>query len=194
MKYLSAIKDYIIIFLSCIFTVIFMNSFVGTQFSVSGESMNPTFHDKDVVYVNKLSDKINRLNRGDIVIFKADETRYFIKRLIGKPGDKVEYKNDVLYINDKQVKEEYLDYNKKHKQGKQLTQDFNVSMLPYSTGSYTIPDNKYLVLGDNRQNSLDSRSIGLIDSDKVVGEVVAKINTLFKPEVNLEGKDFNKVN
>lgn len=157
------------IFIAIIFTV-----YIGTSYTVSGESMHPTFEDKDKVIVSKISKTLNHIDSGDVIIFHANSKSDYIKRLIGKPGDTVKYKKDQLYINDKKVKESYLSENKKYKDGKYLTEDFNSKTLNGANGKAKIPEDKYLVLGDNRQNSNDSRykDVGLIDKKQIVGKVM----------------------
>lgn len=157
-----------------IIIAIILTVFIGTSYTVSGESMHPTFEDKDKVIVSKISKTLNHIDSGDVIIFHANSKSDYIKRLIGKPGDTVKYKKDQLYINDKKVKESYLSENKKYKDGKYLTEDFNSKTLNGANGKAKIPADKYLVLGDNRQNSNDSRykDVGLIDKKQIVGKVM----------------------
>lgn len=157
-----------------IIIAIILTVFIGTSYTVSGESMHPTFEDKDKVIVSKISKTLNHIDSGDVIIFHANSKSDYIKRLIGKPGDTVKYKKDQLYINDKKVKEPYLSENKKYKNGKYLTEDFNSKTLNGANGKAKIPADKYLVLGDNRQNSNDSRykDVGLIDKKQIVGKVM----------------------
>jgi signal peptidase I len=103
------------------------------------------------------------MKRFDVIAFNYADTKYLIKRVIGLPGDKVEYKNNVLYVNDKKIEEDFLNGHR--------TNDFNTLSLGYEK----IPEGKYLVLGDNRENSLDSRSFGLIDEKDILGKVTIKI-------------------
>ncbi|WP_353464016.1 signal peptidase I [Mammaliicoccus sciuri] len=184
-KYLEWI---VVILISCIlyFTI---HSFFIQNYTVSGESMSPTFHNNDKVLVTPITKKLHLLKNGDVIVFHAHKDIDYIKRLIGKPGDTIEYKNDNLYINNIKVAEPYLDENKKRKVGIYLTENFDVSILKGSNNQYKIPDKKYLVLGDNRQNSIDSRSvIGLIDENTIVGSVFLRyqpfndFNYSFYPE------------
>ncbi|MGP1909707.1 signal peptidase I [Metabacillus sp. JX24] len=126
---------------------------------VEGKSMQPTFEDQNRLIISKTSG----IERFDMIVFHSPEPgRDYIKRVIGLPGDQIEMKQDVLYINGKQFEEPYLAANKNMLgYGEQLTEDFQV----------TVPDNSYFVMGDNRRQSRDSREIGSIAKDEVIGEV-----------------------
>ena len=143
--------------------VFFVIIYVVTLQQVVGPSMDSTLKNQDVVILFKSHYKLFDMKRFDIIAFNYADTKYLIKRVIGLPGDKVEYKNNVLYINGKEIEEEFLEGHK--------TNDFNTLSLGYET----IPEGKYLVLGDNRENSLDSRSFGLIDEKDILGKVTIKI-------------------
>ncbi|WLR52319.1 signal peptidase I [Bacillus tianshenii] len=140
--------------------------FLFAPIVVDGESMMPTLENHDRMIVNKLNYNIGEPERFDIVVFEATEEKDYIKRVIGLPGDKVEYKDDVLYINDKPVEEPYLDEIKKQVDGN-LTYDFTLEEL---TGHKTVPEGELFVLGDNRRFSKDSRMIGTISMDRIIGE------------------------
>lgn len=149
-----------------------------TPIVVDGESMMPTLESGERMIVNKLNYKVGDIQRFDIVVFHAPEKKDYIKRVIGVPGDTLEYKNDQLYINDKKVNETYLqDYKNKIVDGGTLTEDF--SLLDY-TGKKIIPKGYYFVMGDNRRNSKDSRHIGLVSEEKIVG----KASVVFWPIEN----------
>lgn len=149
-----------------------------TPIVVEGESMMPTLESGERMIVNKLNYKVGDIQRFDIVVFHAPEKKDYIKRVIGVPGDTLEYKNDQLYINDKKVNETYLqDYKNQIVDGGTLTEDF--SLLDY-TGKKIIPKGYYFVMGDNRRNSKDSRHIGLVSEEKIVG----KASVVFWPIEN----------
>lgn len=137
--------------------------FVFAPIVVDGLSMMPTLHNGDRMIVNKLA----KPKRFDIVVFHAPEGKDYIKRVIGLPGDRIEYKNDKLYINGKYYKEPYLDKYKKEVTDGPLTQDFTLKEI---IGRDTVPKGEIFVLGDNRRFSKDSRHIGTIKMDKIVGE------------------------
>jgi signal peptidase I len=136
--------------------------FLFAPIVVDGLSMMPTLHNGDRMIVNKLG----KPNRFDIVVFHAPEKKDYIKRVIGLPGDKIEYKNDVLYINGNAYKEPYLDKYKKITQGP-LTEDFTLKDL---IGRDTVPKGEIFVMGDNRRQSKDSRIIGPVPLTKVIGD------------------------
>lgn len=168
------IMEWVISIVVGLLIVIVVTKFIGVSYTVSGSSMHPTFQDRNKVIVSKISKSMNHIDNGDVVVFHEDSKRDFIKRVIGTPGDTVEYKGDQLYVNNKKVSEPYLDYNKKHKQGQYLTGSFKSSQIKGSNGEMKLPKDKYLVLGDNRQNSIDSRFdvVGLVDKKQLVGKVV----------------------
>lgn len=160
--------------------------FLISPITVNGDSMMPNLVDGERTIAVKFGD----IERFDIVAFPApdqDNTNY-IKRVIGLPGDTVEYRDDVLYINGKKTDEPYLEEYKSALQDDfPLTNDFTFQTLadgytvnpenggitqnPDYEGVTVVPDGKIFVMGDNRRISKDSRIIGLIDEDEVIGDV-----------------------
>ncbi|SFA99936.1 MULTISPECIES: signal peptidase I [unclassified Bacillus (in: firmicutes)] len=140
-----------------------IRSFIFTPIVVDGESMNPTLQDKDRMVVIKIGEP----KRFDIVVFHAPDGRDYIKRVIGLPGDSIEYKNDVLYINGKAYNEPYLEKYKKRLNDETLTYSFTLKET--AVGSDTVPKDSLFVMGDNRRDSKDSRDIGAIPIEKVIG-------------------------
>lgn len=112
--------------------------------------MNPTLNDKDIMILNEISYGFSDIVRFDIVVVK-EENEYLIKRIIGLPGEKIEYKDNKLYIDGKYVKEDF-----KHME----TMDF----------STTLGEDEYFIMGDNRTNSTDSRIFGPISRDEIIGK------------------------
>jgi signal peptidase I len=141
--------------------------FLFAPIVVDGLSMMPTLHDQNRMIVNKFSYQLGEPDRFDIVVFHAPEEKDYIKRVIGLPGDHVAYQNDVLYINGVPIEEPFLDGAKAEIIDAPLTYDFDLEEL---TGQKTVPEGHLFVLGDNRRFSKDSRSIGFISLDKVIGE------------------------
>lgn len=152
---LDSIKFVIIIII-----ILFIYVYVTSVAQVVGNSMYPTLRNQEVLILNKAKYHFFDVKRGDIISFTYEDTKYLIKRVIGLPGDMIEIKNNELYINGKIYEETYLSDDV-------TTEDFSIKNLGYDK----IPRNKYLVLGDNRENSLDSREIGLIDKKDIIGEI-----------------------
>lgn len=133
--------------------------------TVNGESMSPTFEDQDKVIISKFSS----IDRQDIIVFDVPGLdKYYIKRVIGLPGDEIVVEDDVLYINGEKVDEPYLEQNKKEALSMNLTGDFTLEEL---TGKKRVPEDSFFVMGDNRLYSSDSRFFGFISKESVIGEV-----------------------
>ena len=133
--------------------------FIFAPVKVEGKSMMPTFEDNNRIIVSKMS----KVERFDMIVFHSPVSNEdYIKRVIGLPGDIVEVKSDVLHINNIIYDEPYLQENKEMlSTQEQLTDDFKV----------TVPEGSLYVMGDNRKKSSDSREIGFITEDAIVGEV-----------------------
>ncbi|MED1949122.1 MULTISPECIES: signal peptidase I [Brevibacillus] len=140
-----------------------IRTFLFAPFIVEGESMETTLHNNEKLVVNKAIYYMEDPKPGDIIVFHAEKTRDYIKRVIAVAGDTVEVKNDQLFINGKLVEEPYLAQHKEEakKQGELVfTHDFPL---------VKIPANHIFVMGDNRLNSTDSRIIGPVAVSTVVG-------------------------
>lgn len=153
MKFIKEIIPYIIVVL----VAILIRTFIVTPVQVDGESMYPTLDNNEILLLKKYDHSYERF---DIVVFDYNRSK-LVKRIIGLPGDYVEYKDNELYINNEKIDFELDAY----------TYDFNLSEL----GFKQIPEDYYLVLGDNRTNSIDSRRIGLIPKDSILGTTTFSI-------------------
>ena len=165
------------VFLMALAITAFIRTFLFAPIIVDGFSMYPTLHDQDKMLVNKIDYHFNEPERFDIIVFHASEQKDFIKRIIGLPGEHVEVRDHTLYIDGEEVAEPFLDYKNDNGMIDEPTfyENFTLEELP---GGYSkIPENEYLVLGDNRNNSTDSRIIGLISKSQIVG----KTNIVFWP-------------
>lgn len=154
------IKDtfnYIIFIIIILVTAIYV---VGLQ-QVVGPSMSPNLQNNDIVILDKISYKFIDIKREDIVAVYYADTKYLIKRVIGLPGEYIEFQDNKLYIDNQYYEEEYLN--------EVVTDDFSLKDLGYDK----IPEDMYLVLGDNRGDSMDSRDpdVGLIKKKNVLGKV-----------------------
>lgn len=157
-KQIKEILPYIII----IIVVVLIRSFIITPIIVSGDSMKPNLHNKEILLERKIGYNSTSIKRFDIVVIKNDNEE-IIKRIIGMPGEHIAYKNNKLYVNDK-LMETNFNYRD--------TNDFNLEEICSCT---SIPEGKYLVLGDNRPISKDSRIIGLVDEKDILGKAVYRI-------------------
>lgn len=146
MKFLKTIFPYVLI----VVVVVLIRSFIVTPGIVNGESMEDTLFDGDFVLVNKIGLHFG-IERFDIVVVDYNNDT-IIKRVIGLPGETVKYADDVLYINDKEVKTP-INF--------QSTDDFTLKASK----------NEYIVLGDNRSISKDSRLIGPVSRSDIKGKV-----------------------
>lgn len=156
-----------VIYIVVLFLVFFVvHRFFYAPVMVDGDSMETTLSDGDYLILNKYSD----IERFDIVVFPPpdeEEETLYIKRVIGLPGDKIEYKDDLLYLNGEEIEEDYLDYSLDEQM---YYSSGNFSLLT-ALGEEEVPEGEYFVLGDNRLNSRDSRSFGFVDQETILGKV-----------------------
>ncbi|MHC5248054.1 signal peptidase I [Enterococcus sp. LJL90] len=179
MKLIEFLK-FILYLIVLVVVLVIVRTYVFSPVIVKGDSMDPTLENNERV----IALKFGEIQRFDIVTFPAPteaDTNY-IKRVIGLPGDTVSMSGDVLHINGEAIDEPYLDeYKSELSEGEVLTWDFTFETLaqgyhgnpPVSqfTGVTTVPEGKLFVLGDNRRISKDSRIIGFIDEDQIIGNV-----------------------
>jgi signal peptidase I len=166
-KFMSLILDVVELILISATVFIIVYFFVGQLLEVTGESMVPTFANKERLIAEKISIKFKELNRGDIVIFVNPNypeinQRLIIKRVVGLPGEVIRLSGGDIYINDALLDENYLG-EKHHTYGRDAIED-NLS--------YKIADNAYVLLGDNRDHSKDSREWGAIKKDRIIGRAL----------------------
>ncbi|WP_163536777.1 signal peptidase I [Gracilibacillus sp. YIM 98692] len=148
--------------------IILLRMFIAVPIVVEGPSMYPTLADNERLIVDKLSLTFSDIKRFDIVVFHATAQRDYIKRVIGLPGDQIEYIDDQLYVNGQVVKESFLDQAKQTLGSNETyTTNFDLSHIPGN--QQEVPDGHVFVLGDNRPNSTDSRHLGFIPMDQIVG-------------------------
>lgn len=154
-KVIDFIKE-ISVYVIIILIIILLKMYVISPIRVNGTSMDPTLENGDIMILNKIGYRITKIKRFDIVVIKYKD-ELLIKRVIGLPGEKIKYENNTLYVNGKKLDEEF---------DKTYTYNFSLKEI----GSTTVPDDSYFVLGDNREVSKDSRSIGFIDREDIVGK------------------------
>ena len=172
-KFYKDVLPYIIIVVS----VIIIRSFIITPVVVRGDSMNNTLKNGEVLFLSKITYYIHDINRFDVVVIRDSSNDLIIKRVIGLPGDNVKYEDDVLYINGKKVIDKF---------GMGKTEDFDLQSICEIKDSgcvSKIPDDMYLVLGDNREVSADSRVKGLFSKKQILGYINVRIWPLNKIKV-----------
>ena len=148
-KWQIFVKEYLPYIITILLVLLFKKT-VMSPIKVNGDSMNKTLLDGDIMLLNIIEYHFSDIERFDIVVVDKGK-EYIIKRVIGLPGEEVEYKDNQLYINGKKVKDSY---------GNGTTKDFSV----------TVPEGSYFVLGDNRNNSLDSRYFGAFSKKQILGK------------------------
>ena len=140
-------------------------TFVGQRTRVSGHSMEATLHDGDNLIVDKLSYHFREPKRFEIIVFpyRHKENTYYIKRIIGLPGETVQVKDGYVYINGEKLDENY---------GLEVMEDAGIAAEPIELG-----EDEYFVLGDNRNHSSDSRdpSVGILHRDELIGRAWVRI-------------------
>jgi len=173
----SIAREWIKTLVVAILLALFIRTFVVQAFKIPSGSMLPTLQIGDHILVNKFIYGVHLplLNlwllgpwtprRGDIVVFKYpyDESRDFIKRVVGLPGDVVEIRDKQVHINGRLLEEPYAAY-------KDAAVSSNLHSARDSFGPITVPEKKLFVLGDNRDHSQDSRFWGFLDLRKLEGE------------------------
>ena len=162
MRELLGMLVYVGIVLAITFLII---TFVGQRTHVSGESMENTLDDGDQLIVDKLTYRFHDPERFDIIVFpfRYKDNTYYIKRIIGLPGETVQIVDGEIYINGEVLEESY---------GREVMQDAGLA-----AESLTLGDDEYFVLGDNRNYSSDSRdpSVALIHRKEIIGRAWLRI-------------------
>lgn len=157
-KYVKEVLSYALI----IALVLLFKHYIISPIRVDGDSMNPTLKNGDIMLLNEIGYKRNGVDRFDIVVIDTEDD-VIIKRVIGLPGDRIKYEDNKLYVNDKEVEEPF-----EH----DVTHNFELKEL---LGTDNVPINEYFVLGDNRNNSKDSRIIGFIKDYQIRGKVIKTV-------------------
>lgn len=138
-------------------------------FYVKGASMEPNFHDHEYLLIDEISYRFREPMRGEIVVFKfpLNTKEFFIKRIIGLPGETVALRNGKVYIYNNENPEGFL-----LDESKYLPPD--VKTLPMGESTFTLGRDEYFLMGDNRARSMDSRQFGSVKSDLIVGRTIIR--------------------
>lgn len=154
-------RDYAETIIGAVVLALLIMTFVGRAFTVDGPSMLPTLHSGERLLVDKLTYRFRDPVRGEIVVFRypSDPSHFFIKRVIGLPGDQITIASGQVYVNGRRLAESYVN-----------------SLTLGGRSSYEVPPDSYFVLGDNRNNSQDSRSpyVGYVPRSHIVGRALLR--------------------
>lgn len=139
-----------------------IRNFLFQPFVVEGQSMEPNFYNEEYLLVNRLTYRIDKPKRGDVVVFQApNNPQYdYIKRIVGLPNENVQIFNQKIYINGQELKENYIN---------QATQAF-LNQKKNFVLDINLSNDQYFVLGDNRDHSSDSRDWGTLPKENIVGK------------------------
>jgi len=157
--------------------------YVVQPFIVEGASMQPNFEDGQYLIIDEISYRFNSPQRGDVAIFHppTDSKTYYIKRVIGLPGETVELREGNIYI-----------YNDEYPEGFRLNEsNYLIKSRITQIGKTSLKDNEYYLVGDNRDNSLDSRRFGPVKIDNIKGKVFVRafpfddFGVFERPEYNI---------
>lgn len=165
-SFFENLKDIFIYLCVSLIIILAIRLFVVQHVRVEGTSMEPTLHNGQHLLIEKLSYKVKDVERFDIVVFQPfyeDKDTFYVKRIIGLPGETVQIKDNVIYINDQPLDENY---------GADTYTEGKMAESKIQLG-----DDDYFVLGDNRDVSKDSREedVGLLTSKSIIGRVWVSI-------------------
>lgn len=170
-RFLGSFLEVLEVALIALGAVFLIRTFLVQPFLVSGASMVPTFQNGDYLLVDEVSYAFRKPERGEVIVFRYpnDESTFFIKRVIGIPGDTVEFENGKVKI-----------VNAEHPDGLVLREVYLPSGVMTNTRpggkiKFTVEDGRYVVLGDNRSYSYDSRDWGELKASEIVGLVRVRL-------------------
>ncbi len=156
-----ALLEFIKVALLAGITIALVRYYLFKPFYVKGASMEPTFLDHEYLIIDELSYRLHAPTRGDIIVFKYpnNHQEYFIKRIIGLPGERVKISESKVTI-----------YNNEHPEGLLLNETYiPKSVVTEGEVNMSLSKDQYFVMGDNRENSFDSRRFGKVDASLIVG-------------------------
>lgn len=163
---LREIVEFSCYLLAVLIVTLLITTFIGQRTIVDGSSMNPTLYDKDNLIIDKISYRFKEPERFDIIVFPYEQKKhvYYIKRIIGLPGETIQISEDGdIYINEELLEEHY---------GAEVIKNPGLAKDPITLG-----DDEYFVMGDNRNNSSDSRyfDVGNIKRKNIIGKTWLRI-------------------
>ncbi len=169
-RFLEVLKSFIQSFIFSLLLVILITQLVIRPVRVEGLSMYPSLNDKELGFSNILSLRLKGVERFDVVVIQLeDQNKFIVKRVIGLPGEEIEYKDETLYVDGEAVEESFLE--------NEFRQDYldNDAEFMVDFGPIQVGEDDYFVLGDNRPNSIDSRNYGLFNREMIRSKDVVVI-------------------
>ncbi len=166
-KFFGSVLEVVEVLVIAIGAVLIVRNYLVKPFLVSGDSMVPNFHNGDYLLIDELTFRIRPPERGEVIVFKfpENESTFFIKRIIGLPGERVHIENGQITI-----------FNSAHPDGFALSEPYlPASDITTDTRDITLGPGEYYMLGDNRPASYDSRSWGPMPAKDIVGLVRARL-------------------
>lgn len=151
-------KRFIIFFLFSFLFFVIIRSFIITTYVVDGDSMAPTYNDGDTLVIDVISDTVKPPVNGDVIFFKLNEQTTFVKRIVATPGDYLSVKDSKLYVNGKKLND--------------IKSDYDELLKVDGVNDAVVIEKCYIVIGDNIQNSTDSRTFGCVNEEFVIGRVI----------------------
>ena len=171
---MRVVREWVLVVVIAIGAAMFIRVFLFQQYYIIGPSMQTTLMPHDRVLVNKMSYKLHDVHRGDVIVFDrvTNDVQHddLIKRVLGLPGEAIEIRSCVVYIDGVQVEEPYLNIEQTSQIEPSARCGSHTDMAPV-----VIPEDMVFVMGDNRVQSFDSRDFGPIDIDKVRGRAFVVI-------------------
>lgn len=165
-QFLLSVWEAAEVILIALVTVFIIRTFLIQPFLVSGASMEPNFSDGNYLLIDEITYRFREPQRGEVVVFRYpnDQSTFFIKRIIGLPGERVAIKDNKAMINGKVLTEDYL----------------ALGIVTAGNVDAALGSNEYFVLGDNRYNSFDSRNWGMVLRENITGLVRFRLFPLGK--------------
>lgn len=154
-KFIHYVKE-LLPYILVLIVILCIKKFAFGTILVNGNSMKDTLHNKDFMILDKMTYRFHEIKRFDIVVVQVGSQK-LIKRVIGLPGEVIEYKDNELYVDGKKVEDHHSN---------RVTYDFDL----HSIDLKRIPEDTYFVMGDNRTDSLDSRSFGVVKKEQILGK------------------------
>lgn len=167
MKFVRSIIEVVVIAGIAVFAVVLCRQYVFNPYGISGNSMSPSFHDGDYVFVDQMSYRLRPAKRGEVIVFRgpASNGEDLLKRIIGLPGERVLVDDNTVRI-----------FNSENPDGLILNENYlDSATVTSGAADVTLKADQYFVMGDNRSVSFDSRSWGPLDADLIVGKVALRI-------------------